>query len=482
MKHLFVIIIISFIASSCQKETMNDIYKNTISKSSLLDSIYYYANEIYYWNEYIPEMKYITNKRISNLDTYESINNELINITSYAINPVTNKPFEYLKDDKLKYSIFTEAFSNSEFNNKGFGITFCTYNIDDIRVQYVIKGSPAYNKGIKRGMKLLSINRIKAKSNETFYSHLNNVLKEKQINIEISIKNSVKQIQLNAENIIFNPILKDTILTIEGSNIGYISYLSFQNSLKSMHEIADIFFKIERSNVDKLILDLRYNQGGYISTVDYFANALIPLEFDGKTMRIEEYNKTMQENKATILKNQIFNNTGDAFSLYDYDYSTKKNTVYFNKTSSLTTIKEICFIISNQTASASELLINILKPFMSIKTVGVGNRNNIPVYSYGKPVGSIGINIANYTFYLPMFKNLNSQKFGDYFNGMKADESILDDLENDFGCHEESAFYKSLELMSLIKLKKSKKSKSDQHVITIINTIEQPHILIKDCF
>lgn len=477
---IFVVILLSLTISSCKEDIVSDDFDKNQPFVLLLDSIYYYASEIYYWNDYIPDYNNILQKRNLELSENESINNELINITSNAINLSTGMPYDFLENNKLKYtSFFSDRYSDNN-EDFGYGIVFSSFKEDDIRVQYVMSTSTAYNKGIRRGMKLLSINNTISKTNASFYSYLKNELCNSEINMILKKNNDILNIHLNKEKILFNPILKDTILNVLDTKIGYLSYLSFQNSSFYINQLADIFFKFERAHIEKLIIDLRYNQGGYISTVDYFANILIPINCDGEIMRYEEYNACMQKGQAKFLENQRISYSNPTLTLYDYDYSISNNTYCFNKTNTANDIKQIIFIISNATASASELLINVLKPFMPISIIGVNNGGNNIVYSYGKPVGSIGINILNYIFYLPMFKNYNSIGDGDYFGGMKADVSILDDLDHDFGDSNELSIIKSLELFGIIQANGTRSFNNDNYKISSINNHNLPVILIKD--
>ena len=130
-------------------------------------------------------------------------------------------------------------------------------------------------------MRLISINDVVAKTYEKFYSYLNNQLSSDYVEMMFETEGTSENIQLKIDKLSYDPILKDTILDLSNTKIGYISYLSFQNSFLQMKRLSEIFFKYERARIDKLIIDLRYNQGGYVSTVDYIANRLIPMDFDG---------------------------------------------------------------------------------------------------------------------------------------------------------------------------------------------------------
>ncbi|HYC29471.1 MAG TPA: hypothetical protein VEB42_11650, partial [Chitinophagaceae bacterium] len=86
----------------------------------------------------------------------------------------------------------------------------------------------------------------------------------------------------------------------------------------------------------------------------------------------------------------------------------------------------IYFIVSDNTASASELLINSLKPFMNIKLVG-------PTKTYGKPVGYFPYPVGDWYVFPISFRTTNKNNEGNYFGGMALDNTVADGLDKDWG-------------------------------------------------
>ena len=111
----------------------------------------------------------------------------------------------------------------------------------------------------------------------------------------------------------------------------------------------------------KWLLILRYNGGGYVSVQQKLANYLVSIAANGNVMMNQEYN--------------------DKYTQYN-------ETTEFGKIGSLN-LSRIFFIVSDNTASASELLINNMKPWMDVKFVG-------PEASYGKPVGYFPIPVGDW--------------------------------------------------------------------------------------
>jgi len=116
--------------------------------------------------------------------------------------------------------------------------------------------------------------------------------------------------------------------------------------------------------------------------------------------------------------------------------STENSTTYFAKLGSLN-LDRVFFIVSNSTASASELLINNLKPYMNVNLVG-------PENTYGKPVGFFPIPVGEWYIFPVSFRSTNKNGQGNYFNGMDLNSQIIDGLDKDWGDITESCLQTTL--------------------------------------
>jgi C-terminal processing protease CtpA/Prc len=117
---------------------------------------------------------------------------------------------------------------------------------------------------------------------------------------------------------------------------------------------------------------------------------------------------------------------------YNDKYTQYNESSFFKKIGNLN-LNRVFFIVSNNTASASELLINNLKPYMDVKLVGPGK-------TYGKPVGYFNIPVGNEWYIFPVsFRTTNKNGEGSYFNGLPLDVQVADGLDKDWGDLNESA-------------------------------------------
>jgi C-terminal processing protease CtpA/Prc len=236
-----------------------------------------------------------------------------------------------------------------------------------------------------------------------------------------------------------------SVVALRSGNIGYLKLTGFPLLATVEQQLAQTFEGLAfPEGLRTLVIDLRGNMGGYTETAEYLANLISTPSMAGKMMYAQHFNAEMQAGNATILKNQVYldENTrpvyvnGRMATYADVDFSIEANTIHFNKAGPLKTVSSVYFLVDGQTASASELLINALKPYFPVTLVGS--------VTYGKPVGSFAIHIDKYSLHLASFLIRNASGEGDYFEGLIPDL----DVENEaFGSNPGAAFSAALRLI-----------------------------------
>jgi carboxyl-terminal processing protease len=479
--------------SSCKKDsTTTTTTPPDPSKSSRADltrdSIFYYAKEVYLWNDAIPEYATFNPRQYSKGTTdLINYNSELFAITQLKVNPTTNKPYEYRPSNPTipKYSNIQDAQDknpaplavvtakgsvNTEGNGYDIGIySFGAYGADNsyrLYVKAVYPGSSAAAKGITRGTEITSINGTKIGTNFTTERDLINSLLDNTIT-------SAKLTGVKADGTAFNetltrtsytssPVYKDKIITVNGKKIGYMAYARFSqltsgdSNNPTDTNLDPVFARFAAAGVTDLIIDLRYNGGGYVNAAEYLVDLIAPSTATG-TMYTENYNPLMQSNKATILSHQPltdaagkirYDSNNKMLTYADVSYAPEDNIAKFSKKGPLSGVKNVVFIVTGGTASASELTINCLKPVVNVKMVGET--------TYGKPVGFFPVTIENrYDVYYSMFETKNSKGEGSYYAGFTPDvidngstSSIFDDASHDFGDQAESYVSSAINLLA----------------------------------
>ena len=250
---------------------------------------------------------------------------------------------------------------------------------------------------------------------------------------------------------VMNPVLLTSLLNVGTSNVGYVALSSFPKLSEIQSHLDEAFTNLASAKPTDLIIDLRSNGGGYVQTAEYVANLIVPSALNGKVMYTEQFNSRMQQGKALILRHQPYlDENGDPViyngrqaTMADVDFTEAANTYKFSKKGYLETVKNVYFIVSDGTASASELLISSLKPYLPVKLIGSK--------TYGKPVGFFGVVIDKYTVYMSSFLIKNAAGFSDYFNGMSVDITAEPDGRYGLGNPNETCLNKVLAYIQSVK-------------------------------
>lgn len=407
-----------------------------------LDSLYLYAQQIYLWYDALPAVDVFKPRQYATgSDVFYNYQRELFAITQFKINPLTGEPYEYSGfPNHPKYSFITEESLTGgrkgtiDLNDKGddFGLALAAAGDADVRISIVHPASPAANAGLKRGMKVLTVNGTTVNSSSG--SFIASALDKGTVTLNVEKSTGVPStVTLTKTNYTSSAVLNTKVIPAEGQKVGYIAYSRFSTLTATQAALDQAFSKFNSEGVTSMIVDLRYNGGGYTQSAEYMINQIAPASLEGKVMYVEYFNNLLQNGQAPILQQQLYRDSqgnpvmwnGHWATYADLDFTVAGNTFKFTGDGPLNTVKQVVFIVSGSTASASELVINSLKPHMPVKLVGAN--------TYGKPVGFFGITIDKYTVYLSNFYMQNANGDGDYFHGMQVDIPAVDDVRHDFG-------------------------------------------------
>lgn len=258
----------------------------------------------------------------------------------------------------------------------GFSYTsfYAGSNTKDIifAVRYSIKDSPAEKAGLTRGDIISKVNgvTIDTLNYRTILSAENLVFTMAEKSGSSYVPTG-KTISVTKEVIQNFPVHFSKIIEAGDKKIGYIVYTQFIPGITTNgvsngqfdNELRTIFGGFKAQGVSELVLDLRYNGGGYISSSDVLSALIVKNLKPGTLMSKQIWSANAKK---------IFNEPESAYESY-----------WRNEANNLGNLNRVFILTSGSTASASELVINNLKPFMDVILVG-GN-------TYGKDVGSITI-------------------------------------------------------------------------------------------
>ena len=296
-----------------------------------------------------------------------------------------------------------------------FGITVFFRAENDLRVRLVEPNSPGGAAGIHRGWRITKINGNTdiTTANATFI--IDNIYKSTTASVTfVKPDGTSVDISLNAAHYQKKSVYMDTVYNTISGKAGYLVYNSFLGNIgASAAEYSRVFSKFAAAGITDLIVDLRYNGGGYVDLQSQLANYIINNSANGGLMMKQIYNS---------------------------NHAAENSTTFFNKSGSVN-LSKVYFIVSRSTASASELLINNLKPYMDVRLIGSAN-------THGKPVGYFPIENGEWYVFPVSFKTVNKNNEGNYYAGFAPNAVIADGLDKDWGDVTESSLASALKNIS----------------------------------
>lgn len=364
MRKLYSILILSILFIACKKETVAPTVATTTptpaNPNIAANTWIYEAMSYYYlWNTQMPTLA-------NTITTAKS--------TDYFYTLLN----DYGKTDR--FSWIDESYTNLQNQLNGvstvLGIKNNAFYTDDAKttiafvLAYVIKGSPAAKAGLKRGDIILKVDdqSITPANYSTILSNQTLKLGLGDFTNGAFVSNS-KSITVTKVELQTNPVLADTVIEWSGKKVGYLAYSQFLTSFDD--SIRAIFGRFKTAGVNELVLDFRYNGGGYVVSSDLITN----LTVKDATARV-----------GKLMNKKVYNNTYT-------DYLNKTvgtsafETLFKSEPNNLGTLNRVFVLTAGNTASASELVINNLKPFMEVILIGEN--------TYGKNVGSFTLTDPN---------------------------------------------------------------------------------------
>jgi hypothetical protein len=201
-----------------------------------------------------------------------------------------------------------------------------------------------------------------------------------------------------AGGIMQNSVYSDSIYSISDKKIGYLCYLRFDG----IDELEQPLERFKQANIDELIIDLRYNPGGYVSTCKYLCNSIIPSAYYDELFQKCRYNDIVSvENIAKY---------GTPFTVDYFGSVPIEDKNYLGAVIKPLDLQRVFILTSKYTASASEATVVCLRPYINVITIGE--------QTVGKGVGS-------WTFYSGEYQYAIQPITMRYYNAI--DETMPDD-------------------------------------------------------
>lgn len=318
----------------------------------------------------------------------------------------------------------------------GYGFQYTTNHVEDndtalyARLLYVSPDSPAGEAGLERGDWILEMDGEPITENN--YSRLNG---GEGITLTVGYYDAAQdtilayaepQTLAPARTFYDNPVHYRNVYVSGSKRVGYLVYNHFtggltENGTEYDDDLREAFSYFATEQVNEFVLDLRYNNGGQLSCASLLCAMLAPSSALGQTLAYLEFNESIGEQEMV------------------FDESLIQGGANLN-------LSRLYVLTSTETASASEMLINCLKPYMEVVLVG-GT-------TVGKNVASRAF--VNEELMLEMrpivCKLYNADRESEYAEGFTADVSV--DENGDmarflpFGNPDELMLYTALNLIN----------------------------------
>ena len=350
---------------------------NDAQKQFVLDAML----DVYFWYTALP-----ANVDLSQFAAPEELLAFLISFS--PINPLTGQPID-------RFSFINSAEADAQFFGEGkfegFGFSSRFEAADDLRFTRVFIGSPADLAGFSRGQEIIALDGrsiADIQANEG----LGVVFGQSPLEFTIRGLDDIEfRVTVSHDIVTINPLPQWRIIDTGGTFVGYVEFATFISTADPV--FSTVFADFNAAGVSDVIIDMRYNGGGLVSTAellgDYFG--------------------------GLIANNLVFSKT-----LFNDKNTASNRTEFFQQLVNSMNLSRLVVIATSGTASASELVINSMEPHVEVTIVGDT--------TFGKPVGQVGILFCDKILRATAFETVNALDQGDYFDGLPVDCSAVDDL------------------------------------------------------
>ena len=299
-------------------------------------------------------------------------------------------------------------FSESQFIGLGLSTTVTG---GELRVLQVFDGSPAEAAGLERGARIDAIDG-RAVSAILDAGEIDVAFGPAQAGLDVSIvfrrrDGTRRDVVVRKRAVTIPTVSLTRVFDVDGRKVGYLFFRNFVRP--SVAALDQAFAALQQAGVSELVLDLRYNGGGLVDVAVHLASLI-----GGSTRRDQVFAEARHNDRNLRLnETRRFANPAHALRL-----------------------DRLIVIATQASASASELVINGLRPFIPVTIVG--DR------TYGKPVGQYALPFCDKVLAPVSFAMTNAAGTGGYFDGLAATCAAADDIEHDLGSTEETSLSAAL--------------------------------------
>ena len=291
----------------------------------------------------------------------------------------------------------------------GFGFRSAT--VDNVQVASdVFEGSPAAGAGLVRGSVILAVDGVPIAEVIASPGGFSGALGPAELGVQVTLEfrnpDGTEFIELLTKDVVaIPPVTAARVIQLDGVPTGYLVFRNFVEP--GVPALNAAFADFRAAGVTQLIVDVRYNGGGLVSVLEHFAD---------------------------LLGSRIAPSAAFASYVYNDKNQNRNSTFFFapQAPAGALDLDKVVFITTGSTASASEMLVNGMPPYVTTAVVGRA--------TFGKPVGQLGFRICENILRPVSFATVNALGEGDYFDGIPVDCAAEDTIEVAFGEAGEDSF------------------------------------------
>ena len=342
---------------------------------------------------------YLWNKEIKTaLDSWEDTEEPIAKVADIRYHTGSGKNRVDIDRWTSLYDDFSAFYGSVTGNQKTYGFDFTLYGYDEKTICAVVTftypDSPAAKAGLRRGDVITKVNGKTMKRDSKDSSKIsqdaidiiyNELLDGDKVDLtflrlaEVDGKQGyvTSECSMNSKEMYEDPVILSKVFDCGGKKVGYLVFTSF--TLEACKDLIRVAKEFKAEGIQELILDLRYNGGGFVYTEEVLASLLVPeAEIEARSiLSTEVYNEGLTEFYATynekLTEEQILKGMTRGVSYFTTEHYLYPNTddeTVISTAGANIGITKLYAIIESGTASASEAVLCDLYPYLDIVLVG----------------------------------------------------------------------------------------------------------------
>lgn len=407
------IFFVLMLCAACTQQPYSGIDAPSNARPNTEDAIISYIDQRleqeYYWLDEVKQKRSMFNRRLP-WDQY----------LSHALSKLTTNEDDgsYNSKGQRSYYSYIRDVTATRAEKMGFGILlhYTILIIDDNNhlgfvVESVYPNSPAEMAGIKRGDIIIEIGgRFIDTSN--YANHFNSIQSGGVTSLDLTLRRRAEsgaEFDVSLERAYFDetPIACYDVIDVEGydKRIGYLAYLGFESEYNN--ELTEALTYLASEGVEELVLDLRCNGGGALTSALLLCSAIVPSSYEEQTLC------TIERNKSNTV-------------------SSKSSEFKLENTGQLLNLERVTVLCSKYSASASELVVMGLRGLdFPVRLIGSTTEGK----NCGMDVTHKRINGKDLEYAPITFMCFNAKGFGDWGEGIVPDVDLTAE-SNEYGVYD----------------------------------------------